>query len=126
MSHPTGSGTVLLADDDPAILKMTERVLQIVGYRSIAATDIGESLAALREHEIDLVLLDLHMPGMKGRPTIEEMRRLRPGLPIIIVTGRTEEETRKELGSEIDVGYLEKPFELPAMIAEVRRATGAA
>jgi len=121
MNPSQGKGTVLVADDDVAILKLTIKVLELVGYAPLTAIDFEQTVAALRspEHDVRALLLDLHMPGMHGRPTVEELLELRPDVPMLIISGQKEDETRKQLG-ELDFAFLEKPFAIPELIAKLQ------
>src|SRR5579859_6920121 len=103
-------GTILVVDDTTAILAMTEAMLNRHGYTVIAVAD-GRTAIGLLEtgHDlrIDLVLLDVVMKDMTGPETASEIRRLRPGLPVVFMTGFPE---HSELLQLQDESVIRKPF----------------
>jgi two-component system, OmpR family, response regulator MprA len=110
---------ILVVDDDPNILKVVQRGLGFEGYRVQVAATGEEALAAARETEPDLVILDLMLPGVDG---IEVCRRLRGGLntPILMLTARDavrDKITGLEAGAD---DYLAKPFVFDELVARVR------
>ena len=125
-SLPRGSGTILVADDDDEVRNLTGRVLKLAGYTPVGAYDAPSTIAALGEHdEIRLVLLDLNMPGSPscGR-TVEQLREIRPEIPIFVMTGFPKSETRQELAGVTVDRLLEKPFQPPELIGWIREALG--
>src|SRR5215210_7006608 len=89
MGPSTGSrGSILVVDDEPTIAEVVARYLERAGYETRVAADGPQALAAAGDHRIDLVVLDLMLPGIDG---LEVMRRLRgaPAPPaIILLTAR--------------------------------------
>ncbi len=111
--------TILLVDDDPNILRVIRRGLSFEGYRVVAATTGEEALAAARDGQPDLVVLDLMLPGIDG---LEVCRRLRRAVdtPILMLTAR--DQIRDKLAG-FDAGsddYLPKPFVFDELVARVR------
>jgi len=90
---PRGSETILFVDDEVPLVKLGERLLSRLGYKVVARTSSIEALEAFRNRtdEIDLVITDQTMPNMTGIELAGELLRLRPGLPIILATGYSEE-----------------------------------
>ena len=86
---------VILSVDDNALLRLTRRkILEAEGYSVLSAADGEEALSLFDGAAIDLVVLDLYMPGIDGLGVAQEMKAQRPLVPIILVSGRpTEEET---------------------------------
>jgi len=81
--------TILIVDDDPAQRRLLESVISAQGYRALTASDGKQALETLRGPKaagIDLVLLDLVMPGVSGINVLEEVRPEMPGLPIVVLT----------------------------------------
>lgn len=123
---PQGSGTILVADDDAEVRDLTGRILKLAGYTPLEAADAPAAVEAVRRHaEIRLVLLDLSMPGAAscGR-TVARLRELRGDLPVLVMTGFPERDTRAQLAGQEVEGLLEKPFQPPELIAFIRRALG--
>lgn len=123
---PQGSGTILVADDDREIRDLTRRILQMAGFDVVEAEDAPSTIEALEQHaEVDFVLLDLQMPGAQScGQTVKRLRELRPDVPIYLMTGFPESETRKQLGNQQVDGRFEKPFQPPELIMGIRRALG--
>ena len=81
--------TILIVDDDPAQRRLLESVISAQGYRALTAADGKQALETLRGPKaagIDLVLLDLVMPGISGINVLEEIRPGMPGLPVVVLT----------------------------------------
>ncbi|MBA2447147.1 MAG: response regulator transcription factor [Chloroflexi bacterium] len=119
--NPSKKATVLVADDDPRLLKLVQRNLELNGYRVVTAKDGVQALKTVETEELDLILLDIMMPGLDGR---EVCRRIRDfsSLPIIMLTAREAEEDKV---AGLDAGaddYLTKPFGSDELLARVRAA----
>jgi two-component system response regulator MprA len=111
---------VLVADDDRAIRESLERVLKLEGYDPVLAPDGAATLAAVREHEPDVIVLDLMMPGVDGLTVARVLRAEKNKVPILMLTARTETSDRV---AGLDAGaddYLAKPFELDELLARLR------
>jgi len=79
---------VLVVDDDPLVLTSTAAMIEDLGYRALQAESGASALEELRAGAaVDLVITDHGMPGMTGLQLAGELRRLRPGLPVILATG---------------------------------------
>jgi two-component system, OmpR family, response regulator len=110
---------VLVVDDDPAIRQLVDEYLGRNDFRVSAAVDGAGFAAALRNQVLDLVLLDLRLPGEDGMQLLRELRA-ESQIPVIILTGRTEEADRVmglELGAD---DYLTKPFSPRELLARIR------
>jgi two-component system response regulator MprA len=111
--------SILVVDDDPEIVSLVKRGLAYEGYTVETAADGNEALAKAREHEPDLVILDIMMPGVDG---VEVARRLRRGsdVPIIMLTAKgtvADKVTGLESGAD---DYLVKPFAMDELLARVK------
>jgi len=110
----------LIAEDDQALVLFLTRGLEADGHRVRSAMDGAEALQAFRTEMPDLTVLDLSMPVMDGEQVLSEMRALDPQLPILILTGRQEVETRircLDLGAD---DLMVKPFSLHELRARCR------
>ena len=113
--------SVLVADDDPRLLKLVQRNLEVSGYRVLTAMDGANALKMAESEELDLLLLDIMMPGMDGRDVCRRVREFST-VPIIMLTAREAEEDKV---SGLDAGaddYLTKPFGSKELLARVRAA----
>lgn len=110
---------ILLADDDPQILRALRITLSARGYDVILAHDGKAALAAAIEHHPDVIVLDLGMPGLTGIEVIEAVRGW-SAVPILVVSGRTESWDKVEA---LDAGaddYVTKPFAADELLARIR------
>jgi response regulator RpfG family c-di-GMP phosphodiesterase len=80
--------TLLLVDDEPAIVAALRRTLRGRGYRILGATDPLEALKILDSEQVDLVISDIDMPQMTGLELVAQIRRVRPEVVRILLTGR--------------------------------------
>src|SRR5258708_32297193 len=102
--------TVLIADDDPRLRALLIWTLEMGQYRVLAAVDGLDALAQAREHQPDLFVLDVGMPGMNGIDVCRQLREDQVIAPILILTGFGSEED-KVAGLEAGAGdYQTKPF----------------
>ncbi len=118
---------ILLLEDDPQVGQVLYTALEQKGHRVFWAKKAGEALERLAT--ADLLTLDLGLPDMDGVEFMTEARRVRPRLPVLILTARDDEETKVyclEIGAD---DYMTKPFSINEFIARVaallRRAYGA-
>jgi len=111
---------VLIVEDEPGIVRMLERGLSAQGYSCLSAEDGETGLRMALEEDVDVVLLDIMLPGLDGREVLRRLRLQRPGLPVLMLTARDEVETK--VGS-LDAGaddYLTKPFAFEELLARIR------
>lgn len=112
-------GTVLVVEDDQPIRRGIVDALTFAGYKVFEAGDGEAGLSAAVGAEIDLVLLDVLMPKKDGFAVLEELRRVRPALPVIMLTARGAEEDRvRGLRTGAD-DYVIKPFSVKELLARV-------
>ena len=111
--------TILTADDDPQLLRLVMRNLQLEGYDVIGASDGLQALTQIEQQVPDLVLLDVMMPKMDGFTVCHRVREFST-VPIIIVTARGQDQDKVrglDLGAD---DYLTKPFSIDELLARVR------
>lgn len=113
---------VLVVDDEPSVRRFTARVLREYGYAVREAADGAEALELIRqgEDQIGLVVSDIVMPRLNGVQLLEWISALRPGLPVILMSGYGTEQLT-ERGIALPCGVLSKPFPAELLLAEVRR-----
>jgi DNA-binding NtrC family response regulator len=115
-------GVVLVIDDEAAVREAVNDILSDLGLEVIAAPN-GESGLALfqeRREEIELVLLDLSMPGLSGEDTFRALREIAPNIRVILSSGYNEAEaTRRFVGKGL-AGFLQKPYDINALISKVQ------
>jgi len=115
-------GKVLIVDDEASIRRALRATLQSMGF-DIAEASTGEAaLELVRTDRYDVVLLDVNMPGMGGIRACQEIRRILPGLGILMVTVRDSEDDKVQaLDSGAD-DYVTKPFRVRELAARIRAA----
>jgi CheY-like chemotaxis protein/two-component sensor histidine kinase len=121
---PGGSETILLVDDEEAILSNGEALLSNYGYNAIIANNGKQALEIYRERweEISLVLLDLIMPRMDGKTLMEEILKINPKARVIIASGYAANGIMEEALEAGAMASLRKPFESAKMLKLVRAA----
>ncbi|HTQ04398.1 MAG TPA: response regulator [Polyangiaceae bacterium] len=118
----TGSGRVLVVDDEQVVRRQVRRILEKHGYVVLEAQDGRSALAELERERVDLVVLDVTMPELDGTEVVLEARARGHAMPIVLVSGYADFplETRLERGMYSD--FLPKPFALADLLAAVERA----
>lgn len=120
----TSPPRVLVADDEASIRELLTRTLALAEYEVATTGDAQSAMAELRQHAYDLLITDLRMPGTDGLSLVREVKRLKPELPIIIITGYSNESSAIEAVNLGVDGYLTKPFRVPQVLAAASRALG--
>jgi PAS domain S-box-containing protein len=118
------AGTVLVVEDEPVVSAVVQALLSRAGYDVLVAADGALALHALEEHgsDVDLILLDMTMPGMTTEEILAEVRRLYPVLPVLLTSGYTSSDTIKRmLADGIVQGFLAKPYQLHELLEHVSR-----
>jgi signal transduction histidine kinase/CheY-like chemotaxis protein len=115
-------GTALLVDDEPEVRRITQRMLERLGYRVLDATNGREALEVFATHgqDVCVVLLDMTMPEMDGATTHRELRRDNATLPIVLMSGYADTTTSNTPHDDYTT-YIKKPFRYELLDAEVRR-----
>jgi len=118
----SGSGTVLIVDDEATIRHLVDEVLDEVGYTVIGAADGAAGVKVLQSGaRIDLLITDVGLPnGMNGRQVADAARSLRPGLKVLFITGYAENAAVGNGHLEPGMELLTKPFTLDALIGKVK------
>lgn len=121
---PRGSGAILVVDDEPALREMTGVILENSGYTVLAAKDGREAVEMFRESasKIAVVLLDMTMPVMGGNEAFRLIRKIQPGVPIVMSSGYSESAAREELGGDAVAGFIQKPYTAAKLVASIQEA----
>jgi PAS domain S-box-containing protein len=120
--------TILVVDDEREIRELTQEALEDFGYVVLSAANGEEALDIYQEHgqTIDLILLDLNMPGMGGHKCLQELQRLNPTVRVLISSGYSANVQAAESLKSGAVGFIGKPYQLKELEAAVREALGKA
>ena len=118
---PAARETLLVAEDDEAVRRLVQEILEEAGYRVLAA-DTGEvalALAAAHDGAVDLLVSDVVMPGMRGPDLAARLAEARPGIPVVLMSGYADHDLALGAGTP---AFLAKPFTPEALLETVARA----
>ena len=120
-----GSELILLVEDEASVRRVARRALELHGYTIMEAADGAAAIALIEEHDVDLLLTDVMMPGMLGPQVAEEILRRRPGTPVLFMSGHSDEIVR---GGLLDPAtpFLAKPFTPKQLALKVRESLDSA
>jgi DNA-binding response OmpR family regulator len=113
---------VLIVDDERVVRDAVARILQSQGWRAVSVADAEAALAHPALSDCRLVICDLMLPGGSGLEVVRSMRRSRPELPILVITGLATEESRAGALRAGATDYLAKPFDDVELLTLVRHA----
>lgn len=116
---------ILIAEDESALRVFVARALRLDGHETVEAADGAEALDHIVSEEFDLLLSDIRMPVMDGIALATEAAKLRPDMPILLMTGYAEQRERADTLMQIIVDVIEKPFNLPQIRQAVAEALAA-
>ena len=111
---PASRQTILIADDEPAMLRAASRILRLSGYTTLEAGSAYEAMTLLTSSEVDLLVTDSLMPGMSGLVLAGNVAQLRPGLPILHMSGYSQPSLAGQ------GNFIQKPFTGDVLLGKVR------
>jgi len=114
--------TILIVDDEKNYLVVLEALLGAEGYEIVTANDAKAGLATVREADLDLVITDMKMPGMSGMELLEACKKIKPDLPVIMMTAYGTIEMAVEAMKKHAYDYIQKPFENEQLKLTVKKA----
>jgi two-component system cell cycle sensor histidine kinase/response regulator CckA len=111
------TGTALVVDDEPAVRTVTSRMLERMGLSVVTANDGAEGVRRFEElaAAVRLVVLDQTMPHLGGVQALEAIRRIRPEVPVVLVSGYAADGLRERFAGMAHVALLQKPFDFRAL-----------
>jgi CheY-like chemotaxis protein len=118
-----GAGTVLVVDDEPMILAFVEQALQKLGYKVLRAVDGRQACEVYSSHlnQIDVVLLDIVMPGITGLEVCRRLRGINPKVKVILSSGYTSGDVAREAQLAGALGFIGKPYSLEELSSALHR-----
>jgi two-component system cell cycle sensor histidine kinase/response regulator CckA len=121
-----GTETILLVDDEKMVLEVSKAMLESMGYRVYAAGSGQEAIAVYleKQKEIDLVILDMIMPGISGGETFDRLREIHPGIKVLLSSGYSINGKAQTIMDRGCNGFLQKPFHLENLSRKVREILG--
>ena len=123
--HPVvGSGHILVVDDHDVIRDVAAEMLESLGYDVHTVADGLEALDyfADKEHDIDLILMDLMMPRIDGRECLRRIRKRNPDVRVVLSTGYGRNNQAQEVLDEGSIGFIQKPYEIHSLSRAVASA----
>jgi DNA-binding NtrC family response regulator len=123
-SVPRGNETVILVEDEGAILELGQIILEGLGYTVVAARTPAEALRVAAEHSgpIDLLITDVVMPEMNGRELAEQLSTARPRMRRLYMSGYTSDIISHRGVLDEGVNFIQKPFSMRGLAEKVRAA----
>jgi two-component system, cell cycle sensor histidine kinase and response regulator CckA len=117
-----GSGTILIAEDDPGVRRLAQRILSDAGYAVLTAADGGDALAVLDAHPeaIDLLFTDVIMPTMGGRELARRIAEVRPKMRILFTSGYPGDALTGDATFPPGTSFIGKPYAAEVLAARVR------
>ena len=119
--HPGGTETLLVAEDDKTVRMFMKRILERAGYKVIIADDGEDAVVRFREHDdISLVLSDVVMPRKNGKEMQDEIRKIKPGIKIVFISGYAADVIQKKGMFEEGTEFITKPLKKEKLLQKVR------
>ena len=113
---------VLIVDDEVSILQSMSGILEDEGYGVILAESGEEALEKIRKDMPDLILLDIWMPGVNGMDVLDEIKKLYPLVPVIIISGHGTIETAVKATRMGAFDFIEKPLSIERILVSIQNA----
>ncbi len=119
-----GTGKIIIIDDEEMILEVGEAMLMELGYDVIIAQggNRGVQIVEQEGKNIDLIILDLVMPGMDGEKTFHKIREYNKEVPVILASGYATDEITAQVLKEGCSGFIQKPFSMSELSQKVKAA----
>ena len=113
--------TILVVEDKGPVRSVLFEILENLGYTVLQAPDGEQALSLAEDHDgaIDLLLVDIVMPGLQGNEVAERLRATRPQTRVLFMSGYTKKTTAQNLITKSGAGFLAKPFSLPELKAKL-------
>jgi DNA-binding NtrC family response regulator len=118
----TRMARVLVVDDEASIRESLEMIVSYEGHEVETAQDGKECLEKLRDEEVDLVLLDVRMPGIDGLRVLQEIRKTRPDLQVVMISGQATIDAAMTAARAGAFDFIEKPLDRERLLLTVRNA----
>ena len=121
-----GTGTILLVDDEEMVLEVGERFLKVMGYQVLTAREGREAIEVYQKHgdTIDLVLLDIIMPNMKGGEVFDRLKEINPEVKVLLSSGYSIDGEASQILERGGSGFIQKPFDMNQLSQSIRAMLG--
>ena len=117
-----GTGTILLVDDEEAVLEVGEKLLKVMGYHVLTAREGREAIDVYKKHRetVDLVLLDIIMPNMKGGEVFDCLKEINPDIKVLLLSGYSIDGEAAKILERGGKGFIQKPFDMERLSETIR------
>lgn len=118
-----GSGTILLVDDEQAVTAVAAEIMGSYGFKMLTAACGEEALDLFKTsmENLDLVIMDLGMPGMGGKACLKEMLKIKPHLKIIIASGYSDPDVERDVTASGAAAFIRKPYQFKDMLVKLNQ-----
>jgi two-component system, LuxR family, response regulator FixJ len=122
----TAPGDIYVVDDDASVRDALSLVLSLEGFHVSGFAEGASFLAAVRQHQPDCIILDVHMPGRSGLDILKELNNQHCAVPLFIISGQGDIPMAVDAIKNGALDFIEKPFDAETLVARVREAIAAA
>ncbi|MCB2200686.1 response regulator [bacterium] len=121
-----GAETILLVEDDPAILNLATKIMERLNYKVISAATPADAIATACDHDeaIHLLITDMMLPEMTGRELVDELKKYHSEISCLYISGYASQEVLQQLSVEERPHFLQKPFSIKQLAAKVQEVLG--
>jgi CheY-like chemotaxis protein len=121
-----GTGTILLVDDEEMVLEVGEKLLKAMGYHVLTAREGREAIEVYKKHRetVDLVLLDIIMPNMKGGEVFDCLKEINPDIKVLLSSGYSIDGEASKILERGGKGFIQKPFDMERLSETIRAILG--
>jgi CheY-like chemotaxis protein len=116
--------TILTVENDKDFRDMLVEIIGSLGYSAIEAKDAREGIRILQKQQVDLMLLDIHMPGIRGTDFLKFLRNKGQQTPVIVISGYLQKEVFEEIRDMNVQGVLTKPISVKRLTDEIHKLFG--
>jgi PAS domain S-box-containing protein len=126
LNYFRGVGTILLVDDEEGVRRVGQRILEQLGYQVLAAENGPRALSLLEAHrgQVDLVILDLLLPGMGGAEIYAHMKEMVPEIKVLVASGCSLDGAAQKVLDAGAQGFIEKPYRIDALSQKIAEILG--
>jgi two-component system response regulator GlrR len=118
----TGPGKILVVDDDSNLLEIIKMRLESADYEVVTAQDVEDALTAVKEQPLDMSIIDLYLAENNGISLMEDVHKIIPDIPVIILTAYGSIETAFEAMQKGAYSYMTKPFDPGELLSQIEKA----
>jgi CheY-like chemotaxis protein len=121
-----GHETILLVDDEAVIVEVTKDILETLGYQVMTASTGREAIEIYQKEKdrIDMIILDMIMPGMGGGETLDHLKTINPAAKVILSSGYSLDGEAKKIMDRGVQSFLQKPFRIEQLSQKIRGVLG--